>query len=71
MTADIFWIMRSLCRTEGRSMKTTMNEYQIFITKLFAACEIGEDNVVLLDTNRVSEVLEEEFVKVGLLKSEE
>lgn len=52
-------------------MKTTMNEYQIFVTKLFAACKIGEDNVVLVDTNRVSEILEQEFYKVGLLKCEE
>ena len=52
-------------------MKIPMNKYHIFITKLYAACEIGEDNVVLVDTNKISEILEEEFYKVGLLETEE
>ena len=51
-------------------MKTKLNDYQIFVAKLYGAVEITEDNVVLLDTNKVSEILEQEFYKVGLLKAE-
>lgn len=51
-------------------MKKAMNDYQIFVAKLYAACEIAEENVVLVDTNKISDILEMEFYKVGLLEAE-
>lgn len=51
-------------------MKKAMNDYQIFVAKLYAACDIAEGNVVLVDTNQISDILEMEFYKVGLIDAE-
>ena len=53
-------------------MKTTLNEYQKFVAKLFAACDTSDypESPVLVDTNKVSDILEVEFLKVGLLEGE-
>lgn len=53
-------------------MKKTFNEYQRFVARLFSACEIGDDypeSPVLVDTNRISDILEQEFIKTGLLEA--
>ena len=47
-----------------------LNDYQIFVAKLYASCEITVDNVVLMDVEKVSRILEMEFAKVGLLEAE-
>ena len=54
-------------------MKTTMNEYQKFAAKLFAACDVSDypNSPVCLDTNRISDILEDEFLKIGLLEEQE
>ena len=55
-------------------MKKTFNEYQKIIARLYAACEINDDypeSPVLVDINKVSDILEDEFLKVGHLKAEE
>lgn len=55
-------------------MKKTFNSYQRLLARLFAACEIQDDypnSPVLVDTNRISEILEDEFLKVGLLEAKE
>lgn len=51
-----------------------MNDYQKFVAKLFKCCEIPDEYPnapVLIDTNTISDVLEEEFIKVGLLEVQE
>ena len=45
--------------------------YNNLITKLYSACDIDEDNVVRIDTLPMSNILEEEFLRVGLLKNSE
>ena len=55
-------------------MKKTFNEYQRFVARLFSACEIGDDYPqcpVLVDKDKISDILEQEFIKVGLLEAGE
>ncbi len=54
-------------------MKIALNEYQKFVAKLFAACDISDypNSPVLVDTNAISDILEDEFIKVGLLEAED
>ena len=54
-------------------MKIALNEYQKFVAKLFAACDVSDypNSPVLVDTNAISDILEDEFVKVGLLEAED
>lgn len=51
-----------------------MKKSEIFIAKLYSACEIPDDypnSPVLIDTVKMSDILEEKFLEVGLLTSEE
>ena len=52
--------------------KAKLNKYQLLIAKLFAACDIDNypDDPVRIDTHKMSEILEEEFTKVGLLEDD-
>lgn len=53
-------------------MKKTFNEYQRFVARLFSACEIGDDypeSPVLVNTEKISDILEQEFIKTGLLET--
>lgn len=53
-------------------MKKTFNEYQRFVARLFSACEIEDDypqSLVLVDTKKISDILEQEFIKTGLLEA--
>lgn len=54
-------------------MKIALNEYQVFVAKLFAACDVSDypNSPVLVDANKVSDILETEFQKVGLLEVED
>lgn len=54
-------------------MKIALNEYQKFVAKLFAACDVSDypNSPVLVDTNAISDILEDEFIKVGLLEAED
>lgn len=55
-------------------MKKTFNAYQRFVARLFSACEIGDDypeSPVLVDTKKISDILENEFIKTGLLEVRE
>lgn len=47
-----------------------MTKQDIFIAKLFACCDVSgwPDAPVLIDTNKMSDILEETFVDVGLLE---
>lgn len=54
-------------------MKIALNEYQKFVAKLFAACNVSDypNSPVLVDTNAISDILEDEFIKTGLLEVRE
>ena len=52
----------------------TMKQYYILLAKLFKCCEIPEEYPeapVLIDTDNMSLLLEEEFIKSGLLEDKE
>lgn len=51
-----------------------MKKYYILLAKLFKACEIPTEYPeapVLIDVDTMSDLLEEEFIKAGLLEREE
>lgn len=49
-----------------------MKKYDILIAKLFACCDVSAwpSGPVLIDTDKMSDLLEEIFVKEGLLQDE-
>lgn len=51
-----------------------MKQYYILLAKLYKCCEIPTEYPeapVLIDVDEISELLEEEFIKAGLLENEE
>ena len=53
-------------------MKKTFNEYQRFVARLFSACEIGmitRKAPYLSIQKKISDILEQEFIKTGLLEA--
>ncbi|WP_296880210.1 hypothetical protein [Thomasclavelia sp.] len=51
-----------------------MKQYYVLLAKLFKLCEIPEEYPeapVLIDVDKISVFLEEEFIKAGLLESED
>ena len=51
-----------------------MKQYYILLAKLFKCCEIPEEYPeapVLIDVDHMSVLLEEEFIKAGLLECED
>lgn len=51
-----------------RSKDMVFDKYTMLITKLWGCSEIVEDNVVLIDSVKMSDMLEELFTEVGLIK---
>lgn len=50
-----------------------MKKYDILIAKLYACCENQEEfphDAITIDTNRMSELLEDVFIEEGLLEVE-
>lgn len=51
-----------------------MKQYYILLAKLFKCCEIPPEYpeaLVLIDVDSMSLLLEDEFIKAGILESEE
>lgn len=50
-----------------------MKKYDVLIAKLYSCCENKEEfphEVITIDTNRMSELLEKVFIEEGLLEVE-